>query len=149
MSEAKLRAARDLIDADELDAARGILITIIHAPEAQRLLEEIDDIRDEKYKNDDYVSLGDLIDEKAKVYVSRPQRDYALMAVFTLILYWVLWLPGLIMNLFMLNEVREYERETGVTPQGKGCLMVLLIFNILPFACCGLIFLLALTAPAV
>lgn len=55
-------------------------------------------------------------------------RDYTTPAVLTLVLYFVMWLPGLIANIIYYLQATEDERLTGHPPQGKGCLVALLVF---------------------
>lgn len=60
-------------------------------------------------------------------------RDYTTPAVITLILYFILWLPGAVANVVYYLQARNDEALAGTAPQGKGCLLALLIvFLILP-----------------
>lgn len=59
--------------------------------------------------------------------VSAEQRSFTTPAVITLVLYLVLWLPGLIANIVYLNEANNVERMAGRAPEGKGCLIAMLI----------------------
>jgi hypothetical protein len=54
-------------------------------------------------------------------------RDYTTPAVITLILYFVCWLPGVIANVIYYLQAQRDEALTGRSPQGKGCLLWLLI----------------------
>jgi hypothetical protein len=54
-------------------------------------------------------------------------RDYTTPAVLTLVLYFVMWLPGLIANIIYYLQAAEDERISGYPPRGKGCLLALLI----------------------
>jgi hypothetical protein len=54
-------------------------------------------------------------------------RDYTTPAVITLILYFVCWLPGIIANIIYYLQARQDEALVGREPQGKGCLLWLLI----------------------
>lgn len=54
-------------------------------------------------------------------------RDYTTPAVITLILYFVCWLPGVIANIIYYLQARNDEALVGREPQGKGCLLWLLI----------------------
>lgn len=54
-------------------------------------------------------------------------RSYTTPAIITLVLYWVLWLPGLIANIIYLSAANEDKRTSGVEPQGRGCLIALMI----------------------
>ena len=60
------------------------------------------------------------------------QRSFTTHAVITLVLYCVLWIPGLIANIVYLQEARKIERITGRSPEGMGCLWALLIVVCLP-----------------
>lgn len=73
-------------------------------------------------------------------------RSYITPAVITLVLYFVLWLPGLVANLVYYFAARHDERVSGVVPQGSGCITALLIFFIvLPVGGVAAIILLSLT----
>lgn len=54
-------------------------------------------------------------------------RDYTSPAILTLVLYFVMWLPGLIANIIYFMQASEDEKLTGHAPQGKGCLLAMLI----------------------
>jgi hypothetical protein len=54
-------------------------------------------------------------------------KSYTTPAIITLVLYCVLWLPGLIANIVYLVEARKTKQITGITPDGYGCLWALLI----------------------
>lgn len=57
-------------------------------------------------------------------------RDYTTPAVITLILYFVCWLPGVIANVIYYLQAQRDEAMIGRAPQGKGCLLaLLLVFN--------------------
>lgn len=65
------------------------------------------------------------------------QRSFTTPAVITLVLYLVLWLPGLIANLVYLQEANNVQRITGEEPEGKGCLVAMLVaFILLPIGAC-------------
>jgi hypothetical protein len=53
-------------------------------------------------------------------------RSFTTQAVIALVLYFVLWLPGLIANIVWYLEARNIEQQTGRAPDGKGCLSALL-----------------------
>jgi hypothetical protein len=57
-------------------------------------------------------------------------KSYVGVAFLTWFLYWLLYLPGLIMNIVYLQEANRIKQATGVTPSGKGCLDALLIFYV-------------------
>lgn len=62
-------------------------------------------------------------------------RDYTTPAVLTLVLYFVMWLPGLIANIIYYLQAAEDERLVGHPPRGKGCLLAMLIVCVaLPLA---------------
>ena len=64
-------------------------------------------------------------------------RSYTTPAVITLVLYFVLWLPGLIANIVYLSAANSDKNVSGIAPQGRGCLVALLIVFIgLPFFAC-------------
>ncbi len=164
MAESKLETARQLIIEKQYDAARSVLLTIRDHPQAQAWLDKLDEVAPKEKRK-----LGDLLDNdnpfedapyegsygsgSVRVNVTRSGRDYTNTAILVLILYWVLWLPGLIVNIIMLNEVNQVERDTGTRPEGKGCLVALLWFNVVPLllVCGGFlaIVLLASTGEAV
>ena len=54
-------------------------------------------------------------------------RDYTTPAVVTLILYFICWLPGIVANIIYYMQARQDEAAVGREPQGKGCLLWLLI----------------------
>ncbi|NJL54974.1 hypothetical protein HC928_07145 [bacterium] len=156
MIDTKLEQARQLIKEKDYDAARKILETIPEHPKAQEWLARLDEIAPRKRKNEPSDPFKDdpFADPFAvqrsyagvrpgEVQVVRAPRDYTVMAIVILILYWVFWLPGLIVNVIMLSEANQVQRETGMAPEGKGCLTALLWFNVLPFLafCCGIVFL--------
>ena len=157
----KLQQASHLIRAQRYQEARAILETIPDHPKAQEWMAKIDDIlfqqdpfADTPFTDDDIAAYA--LGEKPKrkhVYVeatpiTSPKRDYALMAVIAMFLYWVFWLPGFGMNIYFLMEARREKRETGVHPGGLGCLWWLLFFNVIvPVVFCCLIITLAAVVP--
>lgn len=54
-------------------------------------------------------------------------RDYTTPAVIALVLYFVFWIPGFIANLVYWSHASRDQALTGHPPQGKGCLLALLI----------------------
>lgn len=142
MAESKLETARQLIVEKQYAAARAVLETIPDHPKAREWLAKLDEIAPkDKRKLDDLVDAEDDpfyyddsfgASESPRIQVTRPQRDYTSTAILVLILYWVMWLPGLIVNIITLNEANQVERETGRRPEGKGCLVALLWFNVIP-----------------
>jgi hypothetical protein len=59
------------------------------------------------------------------------QKSFTGKAFLVWFLYWLLWLPGFVMNLVFLSEARGVERLTGQPPPGKGCLVTLLVVHVL------------------
>lgn len=59
-------------------------------------------------------------------------RSFTGPAVLTLVLYFVLWIPGLVANIVFLHEATQIEHITGYSPPGKGCLIALLVFAVVP-----------------
>lgn len=60
-------------------------------------------------------------------------RSYLTPAVLTMVLYLVLWLPGLVANIIYWQAASRDERLTGRSPEGKGCLVALfIVFTIVP-----------------
>lgn len=54
-------------------------------------------------------------------------------AIWTLVLYIVLWVPGLVANIVYLQPASRDQRLTGQAPEGKSCLTALLVvFIIIP-----------------
>lgn len=71
------------------------------------------------------------VDDQRRLLLS--MRSFTTPAVVTLVLYFVLWFPGLIANIVWLREANEVARETGRAPQGKGLLVALFwVFGLLP-----------------
>jgi hypothetical protein len=54
-----------------------------------------------------------------------------LHAVLALALYFLFWPLGLILNIVFLVMASETQSRIGTSPEGKGCLWVLLIFMLL------------------
>ncbi len=62
-------------------------------------------------------------------------RSYTTPAIITLVLYFVLWLPGFIANIVYLVDAQKTEQLIGRAPEGKGCLTAMLIvFILVPLA---------------
>src|SRR3990170_1531829 len=57
-------------------------------------------------------------------------KSYVGAAFLTWFLYWLLYIPGLIMNIVYLQEANRLRQATGVTPSGKGCLDALLVIYV-------------------
>jgi len=58
-------------------------------------------------------------------------KSFTGKAVATLVLYIVMWFPGLVANVLFLNEAKKAEQAAGQSLPGVGCLTFLLWFNIL------------------
>jgi hypothetical protein len=58
--------------------------------------------------------------------VTAPPRDFTSSAVLTMLLYFVLWVPGLLANLAYLESANGERARIGRDPQGRGCLVSLL-----------------------
>ena len=69
-------------------------------------------------------------------------RSYTNKAMFTLLLYLFLWIPGLIANLLYLGEAYETKKLTGTAPDGWGCLWLMLVIALSPvlLVCVGFLF---------
>jgi hypothetical protein len=75
--------------------------------------------------------------EEAHRRQAAAMRSYVTPAVITLALYFVFWLPGLISNVVYLVAANSDSRISGTVPQGRGCLLALLIvFLCVPFGAC-------------
>lgn len=58
-------------------------------------------------------------------------RSFYGPALLTLALYWfTFWIGGLIANLVYLNSASNAQKLSGVSPEGKGCLWLLLIVHV-------------------
>lgn len=74
-------------------------------------------------------------------------KSFTTPAIITLVLYCVLWLPGLIANIVYWREAKTVERVTGHSPEGKGCLVAMLwVFIVLPLIGGGLFIVIAIIA---
>ncbi len=62
-------------------------------------------------------------------------RSYTTPAIITLALYFLFWIPGVIANIVYLNAARQDKQQSGLDPQGRGCLIALaIVFVGLPLA---------------
>jgi hypothetical protein len=60
-------------------------------------------------------------------------RNYTTPAVIVLILYFVLYVPGLVANIVYLIQASNDHKLTGRPPEGRGCLIALIIvFGAMP-----------------
>ncbi len=86
----------------------------------------------------DQYPLNSYEDEQRRAAMT---RSYVTPAVITMVLYLVLWLPGLIANIVFWQEASRTERLIGRSPEGKGCLLALfIVFVLLPvvLVCVGI-----------
>lgn len=60
------------------------------------------------------------------------QKSYVGAAVITFLVYWLFYLPGLIVNVLYLADARKTARVAGSAPAGLGCLWIMLILGLLP-----------------
>ncbi len=58
------------------------------------------------------------------------QKDYYVHAWATLSLYFLGWLPGLILNILILRQARKHSKLIKRQAAGAGCLWFLLIMNL-------------------
>jgi hypothetical protein len=87
---------------------------------------------------------------RAQRPVAPPPPSYVVAAFWTFIGYFLLWVPGAILNGYFLDAARTDERRTGVAPAGLGMLRVMIALGVyLPLAILGSIALLVLGAAGV
>lgn len=73
-------------------------------------------------------------------------KNYTVHAVVALVLYFFMWVPGLVLNVIYLKQANRDQRETGKAPEGKGCLLWLLwVFGIIPFVTIAMLLVIGLT----
>lgn len=73
------------------------------------------------------------------VYIIK-EESFTSKAILTLVLYFVLYIPGLIANIVFWNEARNVQARTGRAPEGKGCLTAMLIMQLVGLILSGLFF---------
>lgn len=71
---------------------------------------------------------GAYVDE-GEQFLART-KSFTYQAVLTLVLYFILYLPGLLANVLFYSEARRAERIAGRSLPGVGCLLIMLWFNI-------------------
>ena len=59
-------------------------------------------------------------------------KSYVSKAFLSLVLYWILFIPGFITNLVFLGQANKTRRITGRSPSGRGCLIMLFLFHVVP-----------------
>lgn len=85
------------------------------------------------------------------VYVVK-EESFTSKAITTLVLYFVMYIPGLIANIVFWNEARNVQARTGRAPEGKGCLTAMLIMQLVGLVLAGgffclLVLLIIITEP--
>jgi hypothetical protein len=66
--------------------------------------------------------------------ISTRYQSFTGKAVIALLLYFLLYIPGLIVNIMFIGEANRVRKETGQAPSGLGCLWTTLIVSIIPLA---------------
>ncbi len=60
-------------------------------------------------------------------------RSYLTPAIITMVLYLLIWLPGLVANIIYWQAASRDQRLSGRAPEGKGCLLALfIVFAVVP-----------------
>lgn len=103
----KMDMARELIKAKDYDAARAILRTVNH-PTAAEWVSKIDKLSPPK------ASAIEMHQAQSK--------DFTNASIVVLVLYFVLWFPGLIANAIYYNEAKRVAYLTGERPHGMDTL---------------------------
>ena len=75
--------------------------------------------------------------------IAARMKSYVGPAVLVFFLYWLFWLPGLIVNWIFYREAKDMERVAGQGLPGTGCLALMLWLNLIGIiltvlACCVL-----------
>jgi len=60
------------------------------------------------------------------------EKNYVTNAVVVMLLYLVLYIPGLIANVAYLADALNTKQRVGHNPQGLGCLQALLLLQVIP-----------------
>ena len=60
------------------------------------------------------------------------QKSFVRASVFVFLLYWLLYIPGLVANIVWLRRALRIRKATGQSPAGFGCLNVLLWAGLIP-----------------
>jgi hypothetical protein len=71
--------------------------------------------------------------QQPKVSSTRNQ-SFTGKAVIALLLYFLFYIPGLIVNIMFISQANRVRKETGQTPSGIGCLWATLVVSIIPLA---------------
>ena len=78
------------------------------------------------------------------------QKSYIGPALITFFLYWLFYIPGLIVNVAYLVDASKVHKTAGQPPAGLGCLWALIaVFGFIPFAIGIIVFLFMALAAAV
>lgn len=117
MSKAKMEIARELIKEKNYTAAREILKTVDH-PTAREWIERIDQMDPFGVPSTRSAPSAD------PAVAAAITKDYTNAAVIVLILYFVLWLPGLIANQIYLNQAKQMEALAGQELPGVRALRI-------------------------
>lgn len=133
----RLKAARDLIQARDYDAARTLLEAMPDDPQAQGWLEYLDIAAPEtaeKRKNDqfddpnpDYYYPGK---RKLEMDDIRAPKDYMSSALLTLGAYFLLGPLGYIANIYYLYDAHRARTVDGLETQNVGCLWAMLALSL-------------------
>ena len=119
----KMEQAKSFIQQKRYDEARSILHTVNH-PLAEEWLEKIDKL-DPPHASWEIVPPSHSATLPAlQPLESTPEPDYSTAAVIVLVLYLVMWLPGVIANISYLNAARRAEKAAGHKLPGVGALKV-------------------------
>jgi len=79
------------------------------------------------------VNSGQPFDLETERQKAAATRNYVTPAVITLVLYFILWVPGLVANIVYYLQASNDQTLVGRAPEGKGCLIVLFaVFVVLP-----------------
>ncbi len=93
--------------------------------------------------------MSDHVDVEQERLRAAAQRSYVLPAVLVLVLYFVMYIPGLIANIVFYLQASSDEQLVGRPPEGKGCLLGLLILGVIvPVVaiCAAVVFLFGMVA---
>lgn len=77
--------------------------------------------------SDPLVSKSSYDDFDAHRRAMLATQSFTGKAILTFILYFFLWVPGLIANILFLKEANSIRDQTGVSPAGRGLLLFMLI----------------------
>jgi hypothetical protein len=72
--------------------------------------------------------------------ISPRNQSFTGKAVIAFLLYFLFYIPGLIVNIMFISQANRVRKETGQTPSGIGCLWTTLIVSVIPLATVLVIF---------